>query len=445
MTASNLSKPKVTFVTAGGAGMYCGSCMRDNTLVRNLSKLGWDIELLPAYTPVTTDEEDVSVDQVFFGGLNMYLQQNVPFFRWLPKWMDRWLDNPNLIKKASSGTMKVNGSFLGKMTLATVEGDHGILRKEHRNFVNWLRDHSRPDLVNLTNLLIGGCVPLIRQELPGKPILVTLQGDDLFLDQLEEPWRSKVIQRMQELVRDVDGFVTFNRYYAGLMADQLKIPEDKFHLVPLGIETADFELLERETGHPPTVGYFARICPEKGFHNAVAAFIILAKQSGMEHLRLKAGGWLGGDHQEFFAKEKKKLEDAGLIDRFDYIGAPDREGKLAFFRQIDLLSVPTDYREAKGMYVLEAMAAGIPVVQPAHGSFPELIGGSGGGILVEPGNPEVLAEAWKSILVDAALREQYGLAARAHVHARSTASIMAEVTAQVYERFLSQVAAEVKG
>jgi len=440
-SSPEIVKPRVTFVTAGGAGMYCGSCMRDNTLVRNLSKLGWEIELLPAYTPVTTDEEDVSVDHVFFGGLNMYLQQNIPLFRWMPKWMDRWLDNPNVIKRATSKSVKVNGTFLGKMTLATVEGEHGVLKKEHRNFVNWLREHSRPDLINLTNLLIGGSIPMIRAELPGKPLLVTLQGDDLFLDQLEEPWRSKVIKRMREVAKEVDGYITFNRYYAGLMGDILDIPEEKFHIVPLGIEVADFENIERELGHPPTVGYFARICPEKGFHHAVDAFILLAKEPGMEHLRFKAGGWLGADHEDFFAEQKKKLEAAGLMHRFEYVGAPDREGKLTFFRHIDLLSVPTEYREAKGMYVLEAMASGIPVVQPAHGSFPEMLEDSGAGLLVEPNNPKELADAWKLVLTDAAQRAEYGRSGRAHVHKTCTAPVMAMETAKIYQQFLDSLKA----
>ncbi len=417
--------------------MYCGSCMRDNTLVRNLSQLGWDIELLPAYTPVTTDEEDVSdKHQVFFGGVNMYLQQNFFLFRWLPKWLDRWMDNPNLLNRVSSKSVKVNGHFLGRMTLATVEGEHGVLRKEHRNFVNHLRDQSRPDLVNLTNLLIGGCVPLIRKELPGKPILVTLQGDDLFLDQLDEPWRSRVLKRMQALAQEVDGFVVCNRFYAGLMGELLNIPEDRFHIVPLGIETRDFEDLETLTDRPPTVGYFARICPEKGFHNAVEAFIQLAREPGMEALQFKAGGWLGGDHEPFFAEEQAKLREAGLLDRFEYVGAPDRAGKLDFFRQIDLLSVPTQYQEAKGIYVLEAMAAGIPVVQPSHGSFPEILEGSGAGLLVESNNPAALAEGWKTVLADPQQGLRFGQSGRAHVLARLTAEVMAKETAGVYQRFL---------
>lgn len=430
------SKPKVVFVTAGGAGMYCGSCMRDNALVRNLMRMGWEIELLPAYTPVRTDEEDVSVDHVFFGGVNMFLQQNIPIFRWLPRWLDRWLDNPDLIRTLSSKAVKIDAAQLGKMTLATVEGEAGILRKEHRKFVDWLRDHSKPDLVNLTNLLIGGCIPLIRRELPGKPVLVTLQGDDLFLDHLTEPWRSKVIAKMRELAKDVDGFITFNRYYADFMGEQLLIPAEKFHIVPLGIETEGFLDLEREPGRPPTVGYFARICREKGFHNAVSAFIELHKIEGMSGARLLAGGWLGASDQEFFAAQLARLREAGLEDNFRYVGSPDREGKLQFFREIDVFSVPSEYREPKGMSVLEAMAAGLPVVQPAHGAFPEMLAGHAAGSLVEPNNSTQLAAAWAGWLGNPEKRAAAGAAGRELALAKSTSARMAETTAAVYENWL---------
>ena len=71
---------KIVYLTAGAAGMFCGSCMHDNTLVRGLARQGWDLQLVPTYTPIRTDEDDVSVDQVFFGGVNIYLQQKIHLF-----------------------------------------------------------------------------------------------------------------------------------------------------------------------------------------------------------------------------------------------------------------------------------------------------------------------------------------------------------------------------
>tara|TARA_R110002096_G_scaffold433667_6_gene653000 strand:- start:4793 stop:6085 length:1293 start_codon:yes stop_codon:yes gene_type:complete len=428
----NPQNPKVVFVTAGGAGMYCGSCMRDNTQVRNLIQKGWDIELVPAYTPVTTDEEDVSIDRVVLGGINMFLDQAVPLFQYLPGWVTNWLDRPGIIRRATSGTVKVDAAKLGPMTLATVKGEAGAQRREHRKFVRWLKEESQPNLINLTNLLIGGCIPMIRKELPNVPILVTIQGDDLFLDQLTEPWRSRVIEQMRSLAQDVDGFVTFSRFYADVMSRMLEIEPDKFHIVPLGIEAADFHQLERLPGRPATIGFFARISPEKGFHHFVDGFLELAKRPGMEDVHIRAGGWLAGQDEEFYAEQLEKLKAAGLDSRFTYVGSPDRAGKLRFFQEIDLFSVPTEYLEPKGLYVLEALASGLPVVQPHHGSFPELLEGVTAARLVEPKNPIPLADAWLEVL------ETHSLVPDRHsVAATHSAEQMADAAAEIYRQYLN--------
>ncbi len=426
------SSPKVVFVTAGGAGMYCGSCMRDNTLVRNLIRQGWDVELVPAYTPVRTDEEDVSIDRVVLGGINMFLDQNVPLFRYLPDWFTDWLDRPGLIKRATSGTVKVDPTKLGAMTLATVKGEAGAQRREHRKFVRWLKEESKPDLVNLTNLLIGGCIPLIKREMPGVPVLVTIQGDDLFLDQLIEPWRSQVIAQMRELAKEVDGFITFSRFYADYMAEMLGVPPEKFHIVPLGIEHEDFHRLERQPNRPPTIGFFARISPEKGFHHFIDGFLEFANKPGMEDSRIHAGGWLGAQDQPFYDEQLRKLESAGLTSRFHYAGSPDRAGKLSFFEEIDLFSVPTQFLEPKGIYVLEALAAGLPVVQPNHGAFPELLRDVPTCRLVTPGHPGHLADAWHELLAGDPLITDRQKVAETH-----SATRMAETTGQVYQGFLA--------
>jgi glycosyltransferase involved in cell wall biosynthesis len=85
------------------------------------------------------------------------------------------------------------------------------------------------------------------------------------------------------------------------------------------------------------------------------------------------------------------LEDLRAKHGFTYDGSPDFDGKVRFLQSMDVLSVPTVYREPKGFFVLEAMACGTPVVQPAHGAFPEIVSKTGGGLLTAPGNHDELA------------------------------------------------------
>lgn len=412
--------------------MYCGSCIRDNALVSGLEEMGWDVLLLPLYTPIRVDEEDHSMDQVFFGGINVYLQQKIPFFRYLPAFLDRWLDNPKLIRRVASRAMSVSAADLGEMTLSMVKGENGFQRKEVARLVHWLKEMVKPDLICLTNLLVGGCIPALKREL-NVPVLVTIQGDDVFLDELQSPWKEKVLVEMQSLAQMADGFLTFSAFYRDLMARKLNVEPEKFHLTPLGVHVEEFDPaarhnLNREDEH--VIGYFARLSPEKGFDLLIDAFVELA--SALPQARLKVAGWLAEKDQEFYAAQILKIHEAGLADRFEHVEAPDVAAKLKFFSEVDLFSVPTRFAEPKGLYVLEAMACGLPVVAPNHGPFPELIAASGGGTLFEAGEVKGLAAELIEMMKDPARRKSAGRAGRKWVEREGSRAKMAGETAKVF-------------
>ena len=391
--------PRIAYLTAGAAGMFCGSCMRDNAMASALTRMGVDIQLIPTYTPIRTDEENVAIDRVFFGGLNVYLQDRFPIFRRMPRWFDWLLDRPWLIHWLASRGMETSARELGSLTISMLEGSAGPVAKEVRRLVGYLKDELKPEVVGLTNILIGGCIPTIKREL-GCPVVVTLQGDDLFLLDLIEPFRSEAIDRIRRIGQEVDVFVTFSNYYADFMADLLKLDRSRFRIVPLGIQASDFGIGRTTADRPPTIGYFARICPAKGFDRVVNAWLAIRQMPGLERTHLIAAGWLGGGDQAYFDEQVQRIDDAGLTADFDYWGVVDRSQKREFFQQIDLLSVPTTYREPKGLFVLEALASGVPVVQPAHGAFPEMLASTGGGVLVSPDDPEELARVIGSLLKD---------------------------------------------
>jgi len=426
---------RIVYLTAGAAGMFCGSCMRDNALAKELQRRGVDVTLLPLYTPIRTDETDVSVERIFFGGINVYLQQKIPLFRHLPRFVDRWLDHPWLIKRLASRSVKVDAKELGALTLSMVRGESGYQRKEVQKLVAWLKEYARPDLVCLTNLLIGGCVGAIKREL-GVPVLVTLQGDDLFLDDLPDPHREQVVTEMRAIARQVDGFIVFNDFYAQKMSQLLEAPIEKFHKTALGINLEDFERQVPHRMDGRTIGYFARVSPEKGFHLLVDAFIRLRSMAEMHDVRLKVGGWLSEKDRAFFDVELAKIEAAGLADSFEYVGAPERDEKLAFFQSVDVFSVPTAYAEPKGMSVLEAMACGLAVVQPAHGAFDEILRLSGGGIVFPPGDVDALSDALADLLAAPDRRRDLGERGREWAWSSCGIDAMAETSAAVFTKFL---------
>lgn len=407
---------KVVYLTAGAAGMYCGSCMHDNALARAMRQIGVDCLLQPIYTPIRTDEESIASDHLFFGGIHIYLLQQFPWFRSIPAPIRRALDWEPLIRMVTSRTHSTDAAKLGALSVSMLQGDHGNQAEEVERLVGWMRDQMKPDAVLLSNLLIGGSLPVIRRQLAETRLVVLLQGDDIFLEYLPEPFQKQAISLCQELVSSVDQFVLHSQFYAEKMGKMLEIPDDKITITPLSIDTGPLESAgdyERSDDIRFRLGYLARIAPEKGLHNLVDAFILIAKDD--QQITLQVAGWLGGPNEPYLREQERKIEQAGLMDRYQYHGSPSLEEKVHFLKSLDLFSVPTDYKDPKGLFVLEALAAGVPVVQPAHGAFSELLKSTGGGICYEPGNIESLVQAINELKSDHPRRMQLAKQGRQRV------------------------------
>ncbi len=426
---------RIAYITAGAAGMYCGSCMHDNTLVAELCAQGHDALLIPTYTPIRTDETDVSQKRVFFGGINVYLQQKFSLFRHTPWVLDSLLDAPRLLRWASRFAVNTEATRLGDLTISMLKGEHGFQRKEVAKLVKWLAEEVRPEIINLTNALLSGMVHELKQSIK-VPVLCTLQGDDIYLDALPEPYRAQCMELIRAHCREIDGFIATSIYYADYMATYFQIPRERIHVVYPGPKLAGHGGPRPMTNGPPyTIGYFARICSEKGLHHLVDAFRILRQTPGSPPCRLRVSGWLGDNQRGYLEGLQERAKQWGFADHFEHVESPDHATKVRFLQSLDILSVPTTYGEPKGLYVLEALANGVPVVQPRHGSFPELIEATGGGLLVNPDDPEDLARGLRQLLDNVAHREELGRKGKEAVHQRFNAERMAQETVDVYRRY----------
>ncbi len=427
---------RIVYLTAGAAGMFCGSCLNDNALARELLSLGHDVQLIPLYTPIRTDDQDMTENKVFFGGINVYLQQQMPLFRWLPRWLDRWIDQPWFIKLATKLGGKLDYQKLGGLAVSMLRGEQGFQSKEVHRLVDWLAGDARPEIVIFSNVLTAGCVLELKSKLPVK-VFVLLQGDDIFLRELKPADQEQAIVEIRRLSQYIDGFLAHSSYYADAMAKFLGIERSKIHLLPLGIRCEDFAegaATSPEQQRPPTVGYLARLAPEKGLHVLAEAWTRLRKLPGTEQARLKIAGWMGAQNRDYAYSIFQALDKQGLKGEYEYLGEVDRAGKLDLLRNIDVLSVPTTYQEPKGLFVLEALAAGVPVVQPAHGAFPEMLEQLGGGLLHAPENAAHLAQRLHEMLTNAELRKELRERGQAAVLSQRTNHVAAEALLQIIER-----------
>jgi len=428
---------KILYLTGGAGQMYCGSCLRDNALATELIARGHDVSLLPIYTPTLTDEPNVSGSKVFFGGISVYLEQYVPPFRNSPRWLDRLWDSTPMLQLASRRSISTSPKMLGELTVSMLKGEAGFQHKEISKLLDWLKHEGPPDVVSLPYTLLLGLAKPIKQAL-NKPICCTLQGEDLFLDGLQEPYRSQSKDLIRASVKHVDAFISVSEYYAEFMPGYLGIPREKIRVVPLGINLQGYEMREREPEQPFTVGFFARVAPEKGLHILAEAYRVLRREGHMPHARLEAAGYMAPEHKGYFNEIAREMKQAGLGDEFHYRGVLDRQQKIAFLRKLDVLSVPATYDEPKGMFLLEAMACGVPLVQPRRGAFTEIIEKTGAGLLVEPDDPQSLADGILRLFNDPALAENLGQNGFHKVREYYSVGRMADSALQVYEDLVSR-------
>jgi glycosyltransferase involved in cell wall biosynthesis len=229
------------------------------------------------------------------------------------------------------------------------------------------------------------------------------------------------------------------------MAEYLDIEPAQIEIIPHGLTLAGHGSRSASNAGARTIGYFARVCHDKGLHQLVKAFRLLCEDPDLPPLRLRAGGYLGAGDRDYMQSIQQRVHALGLSDRFEYIGEPDRAGKIAFMQSLDVFCLPTIYRESKGLPVLEAWANAVPAVLPAHGTFPELIADTGGGLLYPPGDTTALVVALKKLLLQPALADELGRRGQAGVHDRYTAELMAQRTLDYYHRVLDgQVASDPK-
>jgi glycosyltransferase involved in cell wall biosynthesis len=438
-------------LTPGAGAMYCGGCLRDNALVAALRKLGHQALMVPLYLPLTLDEEDQSTGTpVFFGGINVYLQQKAALFRGAPGWLHDLFASRRLLTWAAGKAAKTRPADLGELTLSMLRGEVGNQAREIEELIAWLKTQPRTDVVSLSNALLIGMVRRLKAELH-VPVACALQGEDFFLDGLPESHRAACWRALAERASEVDLFVAPSRYFGDLMRERLGLAANRVQVVYNGINLEGYAVEGQKPGGSwqmadgkengvPTLGFFARMCPEKGLDTLVEAYVLLRQRGRVGQLKLRVGGSCGPADGAFVDSLRERLQASGLLGEVEFHPNLDRAGKLEFLRSLSVFSAPARYGEAFGLYVIEALAAGVPVVQPRAAAFPELIEATGGGVLCGAGDAMALAEAVEELLLNPTRARALGEAGRRAVFQRFSAEAMAQATLRVYAELAGKAA-----
>ena len=429
---------KIVHIIPGTGGtFYCQNCIRDVALVRALRKMDHDVIVVPMYLPVSADAAEADGDTpVFFGGINVFLQQQFRIFRKTPHWLDRIFDSRWLLRLAAAREGTTEAAGLGPMTLSMLKGADGNQAKELHRLIEWLNHHEKPDIVHLSNSLLLGLAGELKEKL-NVPLVCTLQDEESWLDHIDPPFDRLCWEAMSQCAASVDTFVVVSKWYAGEMTRRMALPENKVRVVPLGIDLEGREP-SAQTFDPPVLGYLSKMTGSLGLGLLTDAFIKLKQNPALENLKFRATGGAMGADADFVAHLEKKLSEHNLAQDAEFLGEFDGARRRDFLRGLSVLSVPAVQGEAFGMFMLEAMAAGVPVVQPNAGAFPEVIGATGGGIIYDSDKPGALADALETLLLDPAKVRELGERGREAVFARFGIERMAADFVNVYESLMTQ-------
>jgi glycosyltransferase involved in cell wall biosynthesis len=387
----------INIVPGFGGTFYCGNCLRDSGMTEALSSLGIEAHTLPIYLPLFSEKNQTLPDTpVFYGAVNIYLKQNFKIFRKMPGWMYQFFNSPFFLKYAASKAGSTRTHGLEEMTISMLRGHEGYQQHELQMLIDYLRFHEKPDIVHLSNALLLGLANKIKTELK-IPVVCSLQDEDVWVDAMHGDYRKKVWDLMSKKGEDVDAFIAVSDFFANVMAEKMDIPAKKLHTIYVGIASSNYTYHQPET-NKPIIGYLSRMNKENGFETLCNAFIILKKHSGFSHIQLRVSGGFTDDDRKFIKKQIKKFDAANILKDVEFVEDYSKAKLNDFFNGLSLLSVPVLKGEAFGLYQLEALASGIPLVQPALGAFPEIIMQSGGGQIYQPNTPEKLAEKWIELL-----------------------------------------------
>ncbi len=386
-------------IPGSGGSFYCGNCLRDSKFVEALRNSDHKAVKLPMYLPLFADEHDLSREiPVFYGAISIYLKQLFPVFRKAPPWVDKMLNSKAMLKLASRFAGSTRARGLEEMTVSMLMGEHGQQKEELEKMVDWIVENCEPDVIHLSNALLLGLAGRLSERM-NVPVVCSLQDEDVWVDVMKPGAREKVWELMSEGVAHVKCFISVSDFYAKEMLKKMHIPKDKLETVHIGVFPEDYEFI------PPfekqrNIGFVSRMCEENGLDILVDAFIDLRKSPGYDDVRLILTGGSTGDDKKYIKRLRLKLRMNGLLRQVEFHDDFETEGLREYFKKVSLISVPVRKGEAFGIYLLEAMASGIPVIQPALGAFPEIVNSSGGGVIYEPNTPSVLSGVLKKLLSD---------------------------------------------
>jgi glycosyltransferase involved in cell wall biosynthesis len=476
-------------IPGSGESFYCENCLRDYAMIGALRTLGHDVLMVPMYLPLSPEGSAAKTPPrglggatpLFFGGINVYLRQKWALLAHMPGWLRGWLDRPGLLKAAGRMSGMVKAADLKQTLISMLRGEEGRQAMELERLTDYLTS-AGADVVVLSNALLLGLAKRIKGRLK-VPVACYLQDEDEFIDALDAAGRQEVWAIVRERSLEVDLFIAASRYYADKVGSVLcgtgilpassmgvppmtgcdapvraarhegrmpsphagetpaahmgKMPMPRMEVVYAGIAMSEYGPPRRAWPEPPVIGFLSRRCYSKGPDLLAEAFCRLKADARLSGLKLRLAGGMLADDKPLERQIRRRLAKASVLGDVEFLPHMELPRRAEFLRGLSVLSVPQRIGEAGGRYVKEALACGVPVVQPQNGVFPELLAATGGGLLFPPGDVDALTRQLTRVLTEPQLAESLATQGRAAVAELFSAQRSAEELITVLQNLLS--------
>lgn len=421
----------VNIVPGFGGSFYCGNCLRDSAYAKSLQNSGHDAVTLPIYLPLTLNGENQSKFPVFYGAINIYLKQQIPFFRKMPKWVENFFNADFFLRYAAKKAGSTRAEGLEEMTMSMLRGHEGYQAEELQQLIDFLKNTIKPDVVHLSNALLMGLARKIKDEL-GIPVVCSLQDEDVWIDAMADSYQEKLWNLFAEKAKDIDAFIAVSQFYGDVMKKRIRIPEEKLNVIHIGINPDRYDP-SLPASNPAVLGYMSRMNKENGFEVFIDAFLRLKSKPEFKDVKARVSGGKTGDDKAFIQKQIKKLKKAKIFEDVLFVEEYEEQFHNQFFQPLTLLSVPVLNGEAFGLYQIESLACGVPLVQPSLGAFPEIIEESRGGLTYKPNTPEALANKWAEVLSNPEELKRMSEMGRKSVEEKFNSKLLIEKMLKVYK------------
>jgi glycosyltransferase involved in cell wall biosynthesis len=419
---------KILLIIPGsGDSFYCGNCFRDNLQANALRKAGHDVIIMPLYLPFKYSSFKADTP-LFFPATTFYAAEKFFHKGGIPRWMSRVLESKPMLRIASSFSGTTSAAGLEDITLSMIHGVDAVFTEQVIPMINWIERHEKPDIIHLSTTLLIGVAKAIKQRI-NIPVVCSLQDEEVWIDSLKGDFMQEAWRGITDNLKFIDRFVTTSEFYKKTVTSRIPQITDVEVVYP-GVDVSKYASAHFPAD--PVIGFFYRMNRENGLNILAEAFVQLKKRNTIKNLKLKVAGGYTASDRGFLKKIKKIVRP--YTDDVDLCSTYDPEHHADFYKHITIISVPVTFDEGIGLYLCEAFAAGCPAVEPATGSFPEIIGDAG--IVYSPNNSDALADAIEKLLTDEALFKRCSEKALELSQIRYNEVVMAERMVKNYSKIL---------